>query len=164
MRSKQALLELFRKKGYHITPQRRVIVDLLVGDDTHPTAEQVYQRAVAVMPEISRTTVYNTLRELVELGELAPVENLSESGTRYDTNMDDHHHLFCIRCNRLVDVTLDIAGLEIPDEQAMGFKILKGQVTFYGVCPDCQRGSTPDAQSARAIDAKAKPRRQIQNQ
>ncbi|GAB4410384.1 MAG: Fur family transcriptional regulator [Anaerolineales bacterium] len=149
MRSTQAVLELLRRKGYHVTPQRRVIVDILAGDGTHPTAEQVYQRASAVMPEISRTTVYNTLRELVELGELAPVEDLSDGGTRYDTNTDAHHHLFCVRCNRLVDITLNFAGPELPDEHAMGFKILKGQVTFYGICPDCQRGEMPDAQSAR---------------
>lgn len=142
MQSTDALIKLFRQKGLHVTPQRRAIFELLSGDDTHPTADQVYRRITSVMPDISRTTVYNILRELVDFGQLAPVEGLSEGGVRYDTNMDAHHHLFCVRCNRLTDVALDLKGLELPAEQAAGYRIEKHQVTFYGVCPDCQRGET----------------------
>lgn len=138
MRSLDLLLELFRQNGLKITPQRRVILELLANDDSHPTAEQVYQRVLSVMPEVSRTTVYNTLRELSELGELTPVHDLSEGGQRYDTNSETHHHLYCVRCHRLIDIDRDFEGLSLAPEERSGYQILSRQVTFYGVCPDCQ--------------------------
>ena len=48
------LLEQFRQNGLKITPQRRVILALLVQDDSHPTADEIYQRVLAVMPQVSR--------------------------------------------------------------------------------------------------------------
>ncbi|HIE39063.1 MAG TPA: transcriptional repressor [Anaerolineae bacterium] len=138
MRSVESFIRLFREQGLKITPQRRLIFGLLAGDDTHPTAEEVYRRVRAVMPEVSRTTVYNTLRELVALGGLAPVDNLSKEGTRYDTNTDHHHHLFCAKCHALVDIDRDFEGIELPQEEAKGFRLVDYQVTFFGYCPDCQ--------------------------
>jgi len=138
MRSVDNLIKLFRQNGLKITPQRRVIVELLAEDDSHPTADEIYQRVLSVMPEVSRTTVYNTLRELVALDELTVVEDLSESGMRYDTNSSNHHHLFCMRCHALIDISRDFAGVELPPEETAGYRIVKSQVTFYGVCPDCQ--------------------------
>jgi Fe2+ or Zn2+ uptake regulation protein len=132
------LLERFRQNGLRITPQRRAILKLLANDHSHPTAEQVYQRILSVMPDVSRTTVYSTLRELSDLGELTPVHDLSEGGQRYDTNSEAHHHLYCVRCHELIDIDRDFEGLSLAPEELSGYQILSRQVTFYGVCPDCQ--------------------------
>jgi Fur family peroxide stress response transcriptional regulator len=132
------LLEQFRQNGLRITPQRRVILELLANDDGHPTAEQVYQRILLVMPDVSRTTVYNTFRELSDLGELTPVHDLSEGGQRYDTNKEMHHHLYCVQCQTLIDIDHDFEGLNLTPEETSGYQILSRQVTFYGICPDCQ--------------------------
>ena len=138
MRSLEMLLERFRQNGLKITPQRRVILELLADDDSHPTAEQVYQRVLAVMPDVSRTTVYNTFRELVESGELTPVHDLSDGGQRYDTNSEPHHHLYCVRCHTLIDIDRDFGGLDLTPRERSGYQILGHQVTFHGICPDCQ--------------------------
>ena len=131
-------LERFREKGLKITPQRRLILELLANDATHPTAEQVYQRVLTVMPDVSRTTVYNTFRELVELGELAQVHDLSEGGQRYDTNSAPHNHLHCVKCHNLIDIDRDFRLLELTPEERAGYRVLRHQVTFHGICPDCQ--------------------------
>jgi len=138
VRSLDVLLDQFRQHGFRITPQRRVILELLANDDTHPTAEQVYQRVLAVMPDVSRTTVYNTLRELGDLGELTPVLDLSGGGQRYDTNKETHHHLYCLVCHKLTDIEHDFAGVSLSPEEASGYQIMSRQVTFFGICPDCQ--------------------------
>jgi Fe2+ or Zn2+ uptake regulation protein len=90
------------------------------------------------MPDISRTTVYNTLHELSDLGELTPVYGLSDGGQRYDTNSETHHHLYCIHCHTLIDIDRSFRGLTLTAEEAPGYRILSHQTTFYGVCPDCQ--------------------------
>ncbi len=138
MQSIEMLVELFHQNGLKITPQRRMVFELLSADDSHPTAEEVYQRVLSIMPDISRTTVYNILHELVELGELALVGDLSEYGVRYDTHGGVHHHLFCMRCQTLVDINRDFEGLELSKGETSGYQIVKRQVTFYGYCPKCK--------------------------
>jgi Fe2+ or Zn2+ uptake regulation protein len=140
MKSLETLLEQIRQNGLKITPQRRVILKLLVQDDSHPTADEIYQRVLLAMPEVSRTTVYNTLRELTAMGELTEVQGLSESGLRYDTDISGHHHLFCTHCHALIDIDHDFKGLILPTEESSGYQIVRQQVTFYGICPNCQTG------------------------
>ena len=139
MKSPEAIIQLFNQKSLKITPQRRLIFELLAEDESHPTAEELYQRVISRMPDVSQTTVYNTLRELVALGELAPLENLSEAGSRFDTNSSNHHHLFCMHCLALVDIERDFPDVELTLEEAKGYQIVKNQVTFYGVCQECQK-------------------------
>jgi Fe2+ or Zn2+ uptake regulation protein len=145
MKSLEMLLEQFRHNGLKITPQRRVILELLAQDHSHPTADEVYQRVLSAMPDVSRTTVYNTLRELVVLGELTEVQDLSEGGLRYDTDASAHHHLFCMHCHTLVDIDHDFEGLALPPEETSGYQIVRRQVTFYGICPDCQAAGSSTA-------------------
>jgi Fe2+ or Zn2+ uptake regulation protein len=142
MQSVEALVELFRQQGLKITPQRRIIFELLAQDASHPTAEEIYQRVLSAMPDVSRTTVYNTLRELVALGELAEVEDLGREGIRYDTRTHNHHHLFCVNCHTLIDVSREFHDLELSPEETAGYQIVKRQVTFYGYCPDCRTDQT----------------------
>lgn len=142
MESLETLLALLRQNGLKVTPQRRIILELLNGDESHPTADEIYQRVLAVMPDISRTTIYNTLRELVALGALTEVHDLSQGGLRYDTNTGPHHHLFCTRCHALIDIDRDFAGLNLTPEEASGYQVMKHQVTFYGICPTCQTTAT----------------------
>ena len=139
MKSLETLLDLFRQNGLKITPQRRLILELLAQDDSHPTADEIYRRVLSVMPEVSRTTVYNTLRELIALGELTEVQDLSDAGLRYDTDTGVHHHLYCMRCHTLIDIEHDFGGLTLPPGESSGYQIVRHQVTFYGVCPDCQK-------------------------
>ena len=135
----EKLIELFRQNGRKITPQRRAMLELLAQDDTHPTAEEIYQQIAETMPDISRATVYNTLHELVALGGLTEVQDLSENRLRYDTHTGIHRHLFCTRCHTLIDIYHDFETLHLTPEEAAGFQILKHQVTFYGLCPECQQ-------------------------
>ena len=139
MSESEELLELFRQNGRKITPQRRAILELLAHEDAHPTAEEIYQQITETMPDISRATVYNTLRELVALGGLAETFEFNEGGLRYDTNAEAHHHLFCTRCHTLVDVHHDFAELALLPEETAGYQITNAQVTFYGLCPECQQ-------------------------
>ena len=138
MRSLETLLDLFRQNSLKITPQRRAVLAVLVNDDSHPTADEIYRRVVAVMPDVSRATVYNTLRVLVALDALIEVRDLSEDSMRYDTNTGTHHHLFCTCCHALIDISRDFEGLSLSAEETSGYKIMKRQVTFYGICPTCQ--------------------------
>lgn len=131
-------VQAFREAGWRITPQRRLIFKILVEDVGHPAAEEVYQRAMQAMPDISRSTVYNTLNALVDLGALDKVQDISAEETRYDTETVHHHHLYCLRCGRLIDVHQIFDGLTLAPEEQQGYQIVRRQVTFYGYCHECR--------------------------
>src|SRR3954451_8285177 len=98
------LLERLRGRGWRLTSQRRVVAEVLNGDHVHLTADDVHARAGRRLPEISRATVYNTLNELVALGEVLEV-GTDARAKRYDPNARSaHQHLVCNACGTIRDV------------------------------------------------------------
>ena len=132
------LLERLRERGWRLTAQRRVVAQVLDGDHVHFTADEVHALAVRLLPEISRATVYNTLGELVSLGEVLEVSTDGRA-KRYDPNAHHaHQHLVCSRCGTIRDVHPagdPIAAL--PAAERFGFTIADVEVTYRGICPAC---------------------------
>ncbi|MEW2416398.1 Fur family transcriptional regulator [Streptomyces sp. NPDC046866] len=132
------LLERLRGRGWRMTAQRRVVAEVLSGEHVHLTAEEVLARASARLPEISRATVYNTLGELVALGELAEVATEGRA-KRYDPNADrPHHHLVCSGCGTIRDVHPVADPLTaLPPAEHHGFTLSAAAITYRGLCPAC---------------------------
>lgn len=113
----------------------------------HLTAEAVHTRAQARLPEISLATVYNTLNELVAMGEILEVPSAAGAAgaKRYDVNAHvDHHHLICTVCGDLRDVFpagQDGLGIALDPAARHGFEITGVQVLFQGLCPECRQAA-----------------------
>jgi Fe2+ or Zn2+ uptake regulation protein len=133
MRTPDELTVAFRERGLKNTPQRQAIFAHLHGNLGHPTAESVYVAIAKDMPSISLRTVYQTLNDLVAMGELASVD-LEGGAVRFDPNMTDHHHALCRRCRSLADVDLDLSSLS---RQLHGFHPDSMQVVVHGRCASC---------------------------
>ncbi|GAA1015720.1 Fur family transcriptional regulator [Streptomyces thermogriseus] len=124
-----------------MTAQRRVVAEVLAGEHVHLTADEVHARAAARLPEISRATVYNTLGELVALGEVIEVTTVKRAKT-YDPNAHrHHHHLVCVRCGAVRDVypTGDPVS-DLPSSERFGFTVQEAEITYRGLCPGCSAG------------------------
>jgi Fur family ferric uptake transcriptional regulator len=132
------LLQRLRGRGWRMTAQRRVVAEVLDGDHVHLTADEVHARATERLPEISRATVYNTLGELVGLGEVMEVATDGRA-KRYDPNAHrPHHHLVCSLCGTIRDVRPDGDPLaDLPGTERFGFVVSDVEVTYRGVCPSC---------------------------
>ena len=129
------LIDRLRDRGWRMTAQRRVIAETMTGDHVHLAADEVFDLARASLPEVSLATVYNTLNELVEMGELLEFTH-SDGRKRYDPNVaDPHHHLVCTGCGRMLDV--DATTPVLPDAERHGFDLVDVEVTFRGRCPAC---------------------------
>lgn len=133
-----AICQQLRARGRRVTPQRRAIIRALQEDDPHPDAEQIFARVSRVMPDLSPATVYNTLRELVEIGVLTELD-LGLGERHYDLTTDAHAHLVCLACGRVVDVPYDHEGLVLSAKNGHGFQIVDCQVMLRGYCPACAR-------------------------
>src|SRR5690606_4529397 len=134
------LLQRLRDRGWRLTAQRRVVAEVLAGEHVHLTADEVHARASQRLPEISRATVYNTLGELVSLGELVEVST-DQRAIRYDPNAHRaHQHLLCGGCGTIRDVhpTGDPLA-DLPDSERFGYTVSDVELTYHGICPDCAR-------------------------
>jgi Fe2+ or Zn2+ uptake regulation protein len=137
MRTVSDLTELFRSRGLRVTPQRQAIFGLLQGDASHPTVEALYDRARADMPTISLKTVYQTVHDLADLGELH-VLDLGTGSLRIDPNVEDtHHHLVCTECGRVRDLPIEFDGLRVPPRYRREFTVDDIEVIFRGRCETC---------------------------
>jgi Fur family transcriptional regulator, stress-responsive regulator len=131
----EPLVARLRERDWRLTAQRRVIAEAMSGEHVHLTADEVLERAQAALPEVSRATVYNTLHELVGMGELREMTH-ADGRKRYDPNVEEqHHHLVCVDCGQMLDVHADAP--ELPNDQRHGFDLLEVQVTFRARCPEC---------------------------
>jgi Fe2+ or Zn2+ uptake regulation protein len=137
------LIDRLRARQWRLTPQRRVVGEVLDGPNVHFTADEVLAHARRRLPEISRATVYNTLNELVEMGEVRAV-TVTGGPVRYDPNVDQrHHHLVCTQCGALVDVRPGgVEGLRLAPSQRHGFRLDGVDVTFRGRCRTCLAGGS----------------------
>jgi Fe2+ or Zn2+ uptake regulation protein len=141
MRTPDELTERFRSTGRKVTAQRQCIFRVLQGDVTHPSAEAVYALASREMETISLKTVYQTLHDLAELGEITTLD-VGTGMTRFDPNVEDpHHHLVCRRCGSVRDLVATFPALQIPKGADLGFAVGSAEIVFRGLCPDCQSAS-----------------------
>jgi Fur family peroxide stress response transcriptional regulator len=128
-----------REAGIPVTVQRRLVFETILDLPGHPTADDVYQAVALRQPGISRATVYRTLEGFVSLGLLTKACHPGRVG-RYDARTGIHHHLVCVRCDGIVDISdpaLD--QIPIPDTSSAGFRVLGHQVHLRGICRQCSQ-------------------------
>jgi len=134
-------LTRLRDRDWRLTPQRRVVAEVLDGEHVHLTAEAVHGRAQERLPEISLATVYNTLNELelVQMGEVMEVPGAG-GAWRYDPNAHVvHHHLVCTSCGELWDVMRESgAAVSLGEPDRRGFRVTGMDIVFRGLCSACQ--------------------------
>lgn len=136
------MVQLFRQRGLKVTPQRECIFEVLWGDgdrptENHPTAGAIFQEARTRMPTMSLKTVYQTLNDLAVMGEVQMLD-LGTGSSRFDPNVDVHHHLVCTACGKVRDLSADLSSATVPDGAAQGFSVGSAEVVFRGVCDECR--------------------------
>jgi Fur family peroxide stress response transcriptional regulator len=135
----KAFPEVCRRYGVKATHQRSEIYRELAGTTGHPDAETIYSRVRKRIPAISLDTVYRTLRLFEKEGLISRVGSISER-TRFDANIDRHHHFVCTECGFIGDVyNEEWNAVRAPgDVMAMG-KVNSVHVELRGLCRACQR-------------------------
>ena len=139
--------DLLRQRGIQVTAQRLAVLRAVAGQP-HVTADAVADAVRAEIGAISLQSVYDALSVLVAEGLIRRIQPAGSSA-RFETRVgDNHHHLICRICGRLVDV--DCAGGAAPCLTAaddMGYEIDEAEVAYWGRCPDClaQSRASPDS-------------------
>jgi Fur family transcriptional regulator, stress-responsive regulator len=128
-----------RERGLRVTSPRVAVLHAVSELHDHPSVDAIAARARERLGSISTQAVYDSLALLTAAGLLRRIEPAG-SPARYETRVgDNHHHVVCRRCGAARDIDCVIGAapcLEASD--AGGFVIDEAEVTFWGLCPDCQ--------------------------
>lgn len=138
------LRRALEESGQRYTEQRAAVFRYLRATDVHPTADEVFVHVRNEVQGISLATVYKSLETLVGCG-LASKLTYGDGSARYDGRTDDHHHLRCVVCERVVDLPGQIDDREISrlEASADGFHVTGYRLELNGYCPDCAPGANP---------------------
>lgn len=125
-------------KKERFTNQKKIIIDYLKFDKTHPSAKEVFKAVRKKLPRLSLGTVYRILNKLKEKAEILEIP---EKIRRYDGQTKSHGHFICQRCSKIFDIMIKNRDYQFTKIKKTKFgKIEKYIIYFYGFCQDCEKG------------------------
>lgn len=135
---KNALEEL-KEANIRITPQRYAILEYLIENHSHPTADEIYRALEERFPNMSVATVYNNLRLFTEIGFVQEMK-YGDGSSRFDFDSTKHYHAICQNCGKIVDFHYPgLEDVEMAASKLTGFEINEHRLELYGLCPKCQK-------------------------
>ncbi|WP_027724710.1 peroxide-responsive transcriptional repressor PerR [Tuberibacillus calidus] len=134
-------INTLKASGVRITPQRHAILEYLIVNMSHPTADEIYKALESKFPNMSVATVYNNLRVFKRAG-LVKELTYGDSSSRFDFATTDHYHIICEACGKIVDFTYPgLDEVETVAEHVTGFTVKNHRMEVYGTCPDCKNNT-----------------------
>lgn len=134
----KTLRRALEASGQRYTEQRAAVFRFISETKSHPTAEEVFLEVRSAVPGISLATVYKSLETLVGCG-LANKLTYGDGSARYDGRTDPHHHLRCLACGKVRDVTghFPTEALGGLTESVGGFHLTGYRLELVGYCREC---------------------------
>ncbi|MBN1161808.1 MAG: transcriptional repressor [Dehalococcoidales bacterium] len=121
------------------TKQRTAILKYLNNTKSHPTADIIYDVVKKIIPNISKGTIYRNLNVLKESGQVTRL-NIKGTVSRYEIKQASHYHFRCEQCGRVFDIDEPVdKSIDERVAKSTGFKVIRHQLEFRGLCKDCQR-------------------------
>jgi len=150
--------DVLRSRGLRVTATRLAVLETLAELPAHVTVEQVEQGARKRLGVISTQAVYDIMRALHEARLVRRIEPAG-SPALFETRVgDNHHHLICRICGRVVDVDCAVGSAPcLTAADGKGYEIDEAEVAYWGRCPDCVAQSR--ASSRRPTNAPTTPKR-----
>ena len=136
------LADSIRAAGLKVTASRLAVLRVL-DQAPHSTAERLFATVRAELPGTSLQAVYGVLAAFTGAGIARKIEPAGSAALFERRVGDNHHHIVCTRCNAVHDV--DCAVGEAPcltPSNTSGFTVHTAEVTYWGLCPDCQAATS----------------------
>jgi Fur family ferric uptake transcriptional regulator len=129
--------DILRQRGIQVTAQRLAVLRAVAGRP-HITADAVAEAVRAEIGAISLQSVYDALGVLVAKGVVRRIQPAGSSARFEDRVGDNHHHLICRVCGRVVDVDCAVGSAPcLTAVEDRGYEIDEAEIAYWGRCPDC---------------------------
>jgi Fur family ferric uptake transcriptional regulator len=137
------LLEVLDERGFRMTRQRRILLELLENASGHVNAKDLLRLAQQRDPSINRATVYRTLSLLKAEGLIDELDLLHLDGEEHfyeRRRPQDHLHIGCVGCGRILEMETNLVDrLNTEVQVATGFRPDSIRVEVRALCPECQK-------------------------
>jgi Fur family transcriptional regulator, peroxide stress response regulator len=130
------IVQVLRDRGLRVTPQRYAVYANLLSRTDHPTVDQILGDLNQDFPVSSQATVYSSLQALRGVNLVREVL-LEEGISRYDANVEAHHHFRCQCCGAIEDIPWDVFENLGAQKVRPGLQVDRFEVTVYGLCENC---------------------------
>jgi len=137
----QVFIDALEARGYRLTAARRAIVQTLVANGGHCSADELADSVHEQMPGVGRMTVYRTLDLLCNLGMARPVYQGSGAAHFVLMRSGHHHHLICIDCGQVFefdDCVLEQLSTNVITDR-FNFQVQGHLLELHGLCSDCRK-------------------------
>ena len=136
--------EFLEIRGEKLTEPRRVLIRHIFDSHKHFDADELVADLRAANRQVSRSTVYRTLRLLVESGLLRELRLTNRTAYEHDFGYPSHDHLHCTECNRVIEFRNDeIRRLREEISLENGFRAAGHRFIISGVCNACSCARSP---------------------
>jgi len=132
----EEIIKIMQDNGIQPSFQRMKIFEYLVRNRIHPTVEDIYSSLSARIPTLSKTTIYNTLKILVDKKIVGQV-TVEENEVRYDYSENTHLHFKCKKCGGLYDIFHRCTLLN--EKEIDGHSVEEYHLYLKGLCRNCAR-------------------------
>ena len=136
----ESILSSLGGQGFRITRLRKAIVGIFAVNDLPISADELMELLRSGKTSFNRASVYREIAFLKERGVIQEIQFLHERVKRYElASLDHHHHLVCLRCNRVEDIIRenDLVDQERSILKSKGFKVTNHMLEFHGICRGC---------------------------
>lgn len=132
-------------KGFRMTRDRRIILQVL-GEVSIPlTAEDVLERVNAALPGIALSTIYRTLDELVNRGSAQRTLLRNDSHAFFELMRNVHrHYMVCFGCHRMFPIgSCPVEDFASRAAEELDFEVTDHSLVLYGYCHHCRSERQP---------------------
>ncbi|HXE90450.1 MAG TPA: Fur family transcriptional regulator [Terriglobales bacterium] len=132
-----------KKVGHKHTEQRDTILHTFLESREHLSTDELHRMVRKKDPGIGFTTVYRTLKLLMECG-LASEVAFHDGIARYEHqfNRRSHHHMICTECGSSVEFFFpEVERLEQEIGRKYHYETTRHTFQIYGICEDCRKRS-----------------------
>jgi Fur family ferric uptake transcriptional regulator/Fur family peroxide stress response transcriptional regulator len=130
--------QMLKNHDLKATFQRMTILSTIEGSG-HMDVDEIYSEVLESHPTLSLATVYKNIVTMVDKHVLVEVPILG-SKSKYEIKKEDHAHLICMKCGKVMDREISDPIEENAHRLAEdnGFVLENSQVNLYGICLECQ--------------------------
>ncbi len=119
--------------------QRELILNEILNNPVHPTADYLYENLKKDNPNLSLGTVYRNLAQLTEHGFIRKV-SIPGNPDRFDGRTDNHYHIICEVCGEVYDLESEVLNnLKESIAEETDIKITSYNISFKGICNNCRK-------------------------
>ena len=141
MKTSERILAGLKSSGSKMTRVRAAAVDAFARHAAPMTALELGAALAAGGLKVNKTTLYREIAFLKDKGVIDEIV-FGDRSSRFELRGGGHHHhLVCVRCDRVIDVELDrdLESQERSIARRTGFAVLRHSLEFFGLCPKCKK-------------------------